>query len=213
MLSSWLKETPCQSCGAVISKGQWFCKTCGRSRGINGALQFKKWELIAIVTSLSIVVSLSLLTLTALIASLQSIMSTTENPSASSPPIIPENNNSSFITATKIPTNTRIPQRTSTPKDLTFTNYSCPDKSEVKLRVGYTAVVSFYDVNLRSTPIVPDVWDENIIVMLSEGDKMVVIGGPKCAHEGTWWEVRTDNGYEGWIREMQPNKILLEPIK
>ncbi|MCK6584240.1 MAG: SH3 domain-containing protein, partial [Anaerolineales bacterium] len=101
---------------------------------------------------------------------------------------------------------------TKTPKPSDLAGYSCPDKSKIKLRVGEKAIVPYYDVNLREQPIVPEVWDANIVVMLRKGDTMLVIGGPKCAHEGTWWEVKTDNGYTGWVRELQPNKILIEPL-
>lgn len=93
-----------------------------------------------------------------------------------------------------------------------FANYSCPDKSKVKLRVGMRAVVSRDDVNLRSSPQVPDVWDANIIIVLRQGDKMTVVGGPRCAHDGTWWKVETDRGYTGWIRELLPSRILIEPV-
>ncbi|MBV6394191.1 MAG: hypothetical protein KPEEDBHJ_03443 [Anaerolineales bacterium] len=112
------------------------------------------------------------------------------------------------------PTPTRLvsikPTKTSATSDLA--GYSCADKSKIKLRVGQEAIVPYYDVNLREAPIVPEVWDANIVVMLRQGDTMLVIGGPKCAHEGTWWEVKTDRGYTGWVRELQPNKILLEPL-
>lgn len=94
-----------------------------------------------------------------------------------------------------------------------FTNYSCPDKSKVKLRVGMRAIVSRDDVNLRSTPKVPNDWDANIITILHQGNKMTIIGGPKCAHDGTWWEVKTDRGYTGWIRELLPTRVLIEPIE
>lgn len=109
------------------------------------------------------------------------------------------------------PTQVQVIKPTKTQKPADLTGYSCPDKSKIKLRVGMRAIVPYYDVNLREEPIVPEVWDANIVVMLRQGDTMLVIGGPKCAHEGTWWEVKTDQGYTGWVRELQPNKILLEP--
>lgn len=102
---------------------------------------------------------------------------------------------------------------TKTPKGSEFANYSCPDKSQIKLNIGLRAFVSFDYVNLRSSPVVPDVWDANIVATLQKGDRMTIVGGPKCAYDGTWWEVQTDNGYTGWVRELQPNKILLEPIR
>lgn len=112
-----------------------------------------------------------------------------------------------------MPTQSVIIRPTRTPKVSDLAGYSCPDKSQIRLRVGDRAIVPHYDVNLRLSPKVPNDWDANIVIMLRRYDKMIVIGGPKCAHEGTWWEVQTDNGYTGWVRELQPDKILLEPIK
>lgn len=216
MLNSFLKEKTCHSCSNTIHKGQWFCRACGRSRGINRFLQFKKWELIVASAGAFVLLFIAFIILSTLIVGIQSVASDAfnEDLNISSPTSALVNDDSLLPTVpAKTPTNTRIPQPTKTPINTSFTNYSCPDKSQVKLRVGDRAVVARYDMNLRSSPIVPEVWDANIIIMLREGDEMIVVGGPKCAHDGTWWEVQTDNGYTGWAREMQPNKILLEPLK
>lgn len=215
ILGIFLKNATCHACGNTINRGLWFCKVCGRSRGFNGTLQFKKWELLVASAVSSVIIYAVIITISTLMIGLRKVSPVTSNQSAnpSPSPLISNNSNLSQAPATKIPTNTRIPQATNTPGDSGFVNYSCPDKSQVKLRVGQRAIVSYYDMNLRSSPIVPDVWDENIIIMLRESDTMSVIGGPVCAYDGTWWEVQTDNGYTGWAREMQPNKILLEPIK
>lgn len=80
-------------------------------------------------------------------------------------------------------------------------NYWCDDLSGVRLKVGDEAEVVWDKVNLRSTPKVPDVWDENIVAMLDQGAVITIVDGPVCAHEGTWWKVRTTGGTTGWMRE------------
>jgi hypothetical protein len=57
---------------------------------------------------------------------------------------------------------------------------------------------------------VPQDWDSNIIIAMRQGDKMTVIGGPRCAHHGTWWQVEHENGHIGWVRELLPDKRLLD---
>jgi hypothetical protein len=215
MLTSWLKQTNCHSCQNTIGPGQLFCKTCGRSRGINGVLQFKKWELIIATFGSSILICLLFAALSTMLINIRNSPVVTDespNTNVSAPPLISETDSPPPATATQRPSNTRTPRPTTTPES-NFASYSCPDKSKIKLRVGDRAMVAFYDMNLRSSPKVPDVWDANIVITLHEGNEMSVIGGPECAHDGTWWEVQTDSGYTGWVREMQPNKVLLEPIK
>ncbi|MCQ3953001.1 MAG: hypothetical protein DPW15_06925 [Chloroflexi bacterium] len=40
--------------------------------------------------------------------------------------------------------------------------------------------------------------------------QVTVIGGPECAHEGTWWEVRTEYGDAGWMREFTDDGYFLK---
>ncbi|WKZ38767.1 MAG: SH3 domain-containing protein [Anaerolineales bacterium] len=79
--------------------------------------------------------------------------------------------------------------------------YWCDDLSKVKLKVGDRAKVLWLKVNLRTAPIVPQEYYENSIAKLEEGTTITIIGGPACAHEGTWWQVRTGRGQTGWMRE------------
>lgn len=208
MINFFLQEVNCHSCGNQIKRGEFFCRTCGRSRGINSKTQFKKFELIITAFS-TIVVGVICISIAAFIFSNLPVADP-PNPTRL-PPTITQPKITEESTATRVRPSP-IPRATNTPKGIDFSSYSCPDKSQIKLRVGKRAEVQNYDMNLRSAPIVPDVWDANIVVMLRPGDKMSVIGGPKCAHDGTWWKVKTDSGYKGWVREMQPNKILLLPI-
>lgn len=85
-------------------------------------------------------------------------------------------------------------------------NYECPDKNQIELQVGVYGMVRKYDLNLRKEPIVPEQWDANIIRVLRDGEKLKIIGGPRCSHDGTWWEVLSESGTTGWAREMQPSK-------
>ena len=56
-------------------------------------------------------------------------------------------------------------------------------------------------------------WDSNVLFNLDKGEEVSVIGGPACAHSGTWWEVLTESGYSGWMRELLPDKKLIEPVE
>jgi hypothetical protein len=88
--------------------------------------------------------------------------------------------------------------------------YWCNDLSLVKLQVGDHAEVVWPKVNLRSESVVPMDWDENIVSQVDEGTKITVIGGPECAHEGTWWEVQTSDGQTGWMREHTSDGYLIK---
>ena len=79
--------------------------------------------------------------------------------------------------------------------------YWCDDLDGVNLQVGDNARVVWFKVNLRSYPEVPQTWDANIVAQIEEGAYVTIIGGPECAHEGTWWQIRTEGGETGWMRE------------
>ena len=91
-------------------------------------------------------------------------------------------------------------------------DYQCPDLGSVRLQLGMTAQVNYEKVNLRSSPEVPSDWDANILTALSNGEKVTIIGGPECVYDGTWWEVETESGYIGWMRELTTDSRLLEPL-
>ena len=90
------------------------------------------------------------------------------------------------------------------------TPYNCPDLALVRLSIGANAQVAAAKLNLRSTPRVPSDYAANIVKELSKGDRLAVIGGPECAHDGTWWQVRTDTGETGWVREVLADQRLLK---
>jgi hypothetical protein len=41
----------------------------------------------------------------------------------------------------------------------------------------------------------------NVLVLLDPGSQFTVIGGPVCADDWSWWQIRADEGHSGWISE------------
>ena len=41
----------------------------------------------------------------------------------------------------------------------------------------------------------------NEVIRLDPGSTFTVIGGPSCANDWSWWEIRTDDNITGWIAE------------
>jgi hypothetical protein len=80
-------------------------------------------------------------------------------------------------------------------------DYICNDISKVELFVGADAKCGETPVNVRFEPRVPSDSPSNAVYFLKVGEEFVVIGGPKCAHYGTWWQIRVASGIEGWVRE------------
>lgn len=76
---------------------------------------------------------------------------------------------------------------------------SCPGAPDQRLQVGDNAYIctSVDTVALREGP------GKNyaIIKRLVPGADLKVIGGPSCANNWSFWEVRTDSGYTGWMSE------------
>lgn len=87
--------------------------------------------------------------------------------------------------------------------------YWCNDLDGVNLQVGDSARIVWPKVNLRSSPEVPQTWDANIVAQVEEDVRVTIIGGPECAHEGTWWQIRTEEGDTGWMREFVSDGYLL----
>jgi len=95
------------------------------------------------------------------------------------------------------------------PKAL-LNNYDCPDANKIKLFYGAKGIIEYDLVNLRSQPIVPLDWDSNIVAEILKGQKVIVLEGPKCSHDGSWWQVRTGTNKIGWLRELLPDKVLIK---
>ncbi len=80
-------------------------------------------------------------------------------------------------------------------------DYRCSDIEKVQLYVGVTAVCGDMPVNVRSEPEVPERTQSNVVYFLESGETFTIIGGPHCAHYGTWWQIKVKSGAVGWVRE------------
>lgn len=90
-------------------------------------------------------------------------------------------------------------------------SYICGDINRIRLSVGNRAVIVWDKVNMRSSPKVPDDYYQNIVLVLEEKVVVTIIDGPECAHDGTWWKVKTGSGDLGWVREYSDGNYLLAP--
>lgn len=113
------------------------------------------------------------------------------------------------LESVKVGTNSSAP--TSQSSTSSSNNYWCDDLNLVKLKVGDGAKIVWLKVNLRSSPKVTDDFNANVVVQLEEGTSLTIIDGPECAHNGTWWKVRTEFGDIGWSREYtESNGYLIQ---
>lgn len=98
----------------------------------------------------------------------------------------------SAATATPpLPTATNVP---------TLTPPATPDLSIAPeaITVGYYAAVANTDnvgVSLRGGPST----DNIRLSLIAEGTPILIIGGPEEGNGLIWWQVRTDDGTEGWV--------------
>ena len=79
----------------------------------------------------------------------------------------------------------------------------------MRLSIGANAQVAAAKLNLRSTPRVPSDYAANIIKEIFKDDRLIVIGGPECSHDGTWWQVQTESDETGWVREALADQRLV----
>ena len=228
-----LVKNVCKHCGEKLELGAQFCPLCGKE-------QFKSKQRIKV--ALYIAGLVVLIIIIALFAQLiwprlflkknldatslvlphlstpvpaQIILTSTGGNTTSLIQLLP----SSTPEAVDTPTLSWQPSITSSP-DTPVSNtlpaeYECPDKNQIKLRIGSTGMVQKFDVNLRKEPVVPNDYYINVVTRLSDGAKVTVLDGPTCAYDGSWWKVETESNDIGWVREIQPSKgtliILAEP--
>lgn len=78
-------------------------------------------------------------------------------------------------------------------------NNSCPGAPPQRLEVNEMSYVCTVvdSVKLREGPGK----NYSIIKSLVPGADVKIIGGPKCGDNWSWWQVRTESGFEGWMSE------------
>lgn len=87
----------------------------------------------------------------------------------------------------------------------------CPGAPPSTISVGIRARVTSSDedplpLRLRQTP------GGEFIVSIDEGTEFSVIGGPQCADQYTWWNIRMADGTTGWSAEGDANNYFMEPV-
>lgn len=199
----------CQNCGKDNPGNTTFCSYCGNRFATSNPLGF-----IAVLFGGSSVLGIGLIVLILILAI--SFGGDGGGGATSSNPGVSDsgnsNNSNSPTTSTLSNTPRPVPTKTIRPTTMPIVNtYRCDDLQYVKLDIGDKAKISWPKVNLRSTPRVPDDFYANVVAELLEGTSLTIIDGPECAHNGTWWEVRTSSGQTGWVREHISDGYLMKP--
>jgi len=87
---------------------------------------------------------------------------------------------------------------------------ACVGTPRTRLIVGNRAQVSPEDdtpLNVRSGPST----EFRILGRLTVLERFFVLEGPECGGEYVWYQVRSDDGLEGWIAEGIGNLYFVEP--
>ncbi len=107
---------------------------------------------------------------------------------------------------TAVPTGSVVPP-TAIP---TFTPIPTPDTAVAPeaITAGFYAVVANTDglgLTVRGGPSTKNV----VITVVDEGQSLLILDGPQEAEEFVWWQVRLDNGLEGWAVEnfLEPSAL------
>lgn len=84
----------------------------------------------------------------------------------------------------------------------TFTPIPTPDSAVAppELTSGFYAVVANTDglgVTVRGGPNTRNV----ALLVAEEGTVLLILGGPEAGDNFNWWQVRLDDGTEGWVAE------------
>ena len=204
----------CPNCGANLPSDVSFCPVCGTAitnakfdtvqLRVSQALRQPRVQL-ALIAFFIFTIGMFAMVLSGIKFIIPAQQISTEKPIISTP------TRQKFATATIRPTLIPTTKPISTQNNLEPipASYRCPDKDKINLQVGAFAEIGRLDVNLREEPVVPQVSDANVILVLRRGDKVQVIDGPTCSHDGTWWELLTESGMVGWGREISRGTVLL----
>jgi hypothetical protein len=76
---------------------------------------------------------------------------------------------------------------------------ACPGAIPQRMRIGQNGYVCTKKdpVRLRDTPN----RSGNVINMLDPGTQLTVLNGPVCADAWSWWQIRTEQAFMGWVSE------------
>jgi hypothetical protein len=84
----------------------------------------------------------------------------------------------------------------------------CPGPPS-RMTAGISGRVAYTDgsnMRIRQQPG----FSASILNTVPEGTQFMVLAGPRCADQVTWWKIQTTNDYEGWMAESQNGVYLIE---
>lgn len=100
-----------------------------------------------------------------------------------------------------------------TPPPIATTSEDCQGGQPSRLETGDRALIPFemgayFRLVVRSAPGL----SSPNIARLYAGMDFDVVGGPACADRMTWWQIRRDDGIEGWAAESDRDGYYMRPI-
>ena len=106
-------------------------------------------------------------------------------------------------TATPLVDATDTPEAAATPA----TSPSAPPSDTIGVG-GYVRVSAAAGLSFREDPSTGG----TLIQVLDSGSILEVVGGPEEADGYTWWQLRRDDGKEGWSAAGSGEDVFLEPV-
>ena len=89
---------------------------------------------------------------------------------------------------------------------------SCPGTLPTRLHIGQQAEVTTsgkaWQLSLRSEPNL----NAAQIHVIAAGRNLVILDGPICADGSYWWDIRSEQGFEGWSREGDSEDYWIDPL-
>lgn len=88
----------------------------------------------------------------------------------------------------------------------------CSGTLPTRLQVGMNAEVTRSgmapQLSLRAQPSL----SSEKVHVISTGRKMTILQGPVCADSSYWWYIRSEQGFEGWVREGDNEDYWIDPL-
>lgn len=88
----------------------------------------------------------------------------------------------------------------------------CSGTLPTRLQVGMNAEVTRSgmapQLSLRAQPSL----SSEKVHVIATGRKMTILQGPVCADSSYWWYIRSEQGFEGWVREGDNEDYWIDPL-
>jgi hypothetical protein len=119
------------------------------------------------------------------------------------------------ITPTRTRTRTAQPSQTTTPSWTPRAPYSaCDDAPPSQLHGGERAYIAYAPPDPNRLHETPGLSAPLVSWLLQPGQEVAIVGGPECADEMVWWQVRVPGTQiEGWTAEGDAQAYWLLPAE